>query len=111
MLKKKYLKSRKVSKVTFELPDSELPENIEARFVHLLGDFNDWDLTATPMKHLKRGAYQAMLDLEPGKEYQFRYLVNGEHWCNDWHADAYVSGGFGEDNCVVVTPDQNTVFE
>jgi hypothetical protein len=45
-----------------------------------------------------------MLELEPGREYPFRYLVNGEHWCNDWHADAYVPGDFGEDNCVVVTP-------
>jgi 1,4-alpha-glucan branching enzyme len=111
MLKKKYLKSRKVSKVKFELSDAELPEGIEAKTVHLVGDFNGWDLTATPMKHLKRGAYQATLDLEPGKEYQFRYLVNDEHWYNDWHADAYIPGSYGADNCVVVTPDQNTVFE
>jgi len=107
MLKKKYVKSRKVGKVTFELSDSELPEDIEAKSVHLVGDFNDWDLTATPMKHLRRGAYQATLDLEPGQEYQFRYLVNGEYWCNDWHADAYIQGGYGEDNCVVVAPDRN----
>jgi hypothetical protein len=26
--------------------------------------------------------------LQPGREYVFRYLVNGEHWCNEWHVDA-----------------------
>ena len=104
MLKKRYIKSRKVCKVTFELPEAELPEAIEAESVHLVGEFNDWNTTATPMKHGKKGVFRATLELEPGREYQFRYLVNGEHWCNDWHADAYVPGDFGEDNCVVVTP-------
>ncbi len=106
MLKKQYIKSRKVCKVTFELPDAELPEPIVADSVHLVGEFNDWDPTATPMPRGRGGIYRVTLELEPGREYQFRYLVNGEHWCNDWHADAYVSGGFGEDNCVVVTPAQ-----
>ena len=104
MLKKRYIKSRKVWKVTFELPKAELPEGVEAESVHLVGEFNDWDTTATPMTLGKGGVFRIMLELEPGREYQFRYLVNGEHWCNDWHADAYVTGDFGEDNCVVVTP-------
>ena len=104
MLKKQYVKSRKVGKVTFELPKAELPEATEVESVCLVGDFNDWDPAATPMNLVGKGAYRAILELEPGREYQFRYLVNGEHWCNDWHADGYVSGAFGEDNCVVVAP-------
>ena len=104
MLKKRYIKSRKVWKVTFEVPEAELPEAVEVKSVHLVGEFNDWDLTATPMKRGKKRVFQATLELAPGREYQFRYLVNGEHWCNDWHADAYVPSGPGEDNCVVVTP-------
>jgi 1,4-alpha-glucan branching enzyme len=103
MLKKQYLKSRKVSKVTFEIPKNEFPEGIEIQNVNLVGEFNDWDITATPMKYLKKGAYQSILELEPGRAYQFRYLVNGEHWCNEWHADAYIPNGFGNDNCVVKT--------
>ena len=105
MLKKKYLKSRAVSRITFELADYELPGDIEAASVHLVGDFNDWDPEATPLKHLKKGSFQAVLELEPGREYHFRYLVDGEHWCNDWDADQYVQGVYGVDNCVVVTPD------
>ncbi len=104
MLKKTYVKSRKVSKVTFELPKAELPESIKAERIYLVGDFNNWDPTATPMKRGRQSAFRATLDLEPGRAYQFRYLVNGEHWCNDWHADAYVASGLGHDNCVVVTP-------
>ena len=104
MLTKTYLKSRKASKVTFELDESQLPEGLEAKTVHLVGDFNGWDHEATPMEYLKRGAFKASVELEPGKQYQFRYLVNGEHWVNDWEADGYVPGGTGEDNCLVVTP-------
>jgi hypothetical protein len=104
MLKKRYIKSRKVCKVTFELPQAEMPEGVDAESVHLVGEFNEWDHTATPMKRAREAAFRVTLELEPGRTYQFRYLVNGEHWCNDWHADGYVLGGFGTDNCAVVTP-------
>ena len=104
MLKKRYIKSRKVWKVTFELPGSEIPEGIEAKSVHVVGQFNDWDPTATPMTRVTGGAFRATLELEPGRGYQFRYLVDGELWWNDWHADGYIPSGFGGDNCVVVTP-------
>ena len=107
MLKKRYIKSRKLWKVTFELPKAELPEGIEVESVHLVGEFNDWGHTATSMKRSKKGVFRATLELEPGREYLFRYLVNGEVWHNEWHADAYVPTGLGDDNCVVVTPKAN----
>lgn len=103
MLKKKYIKSREMFKVTFELDKRELPDGLEVQMVELLGDFNDWAPGTTPMKALKRGAYQASLELEPGRKYQFRYLVNGKHWCNDWEADAYIPSGFGPENSVLST--------
>lgn len=103
MLKKKYIKSRKVCQVVFELPADQIPEGIEVESVHVVGDFNDWDLTATPMKRSRQKVYRATVDLEPEQTYQFRYVVNGNHWLNDWQADDYVANNFGEDNCVVVT--------
>jgi hypothetical protein len=104
MLQKKYSDSRDVSEVTFELPKSELPEDIAVENVHLVGEFNDWNPTATPMKLAKKeNIYRASLELEEAKEYQFRYLINGEHWCNDWNADDYAPNGFGQDNGVVLT--------
>jgi 1,4-alpha-glucan branching enzyme len=104
MLTKRYIKSRKVVKVTFELPKADMPEDLTPETVHLLGEFNDWDPTATLMKRSKGSTFRTMVELEPGREYQFRYLVNGEHWCNDPQADAYIAGGLGADNCVVATP-------
>ena len=109
MLKKRYIKSRQVWKVTFELPRAELPEGVEAEMAYLVGEFNDWDPTTTPMTRRKGGVFRAALELEPGREYQFRYLVNGERWCNDWHADAYVPTGLGEDNGVVVASEGGDV--
>jgi hypothetical protein len=44
------------------------------------------------------------VELEPGRQYQFRYLLDGERWCNDWHADAYVANQMGTDNCVAALP-------
>ncbi len=104
MLKKQYVKSRNVCKVTFEVPKEELPEGVDARSVHIVGDFNDWDPTATPMKQLKNGTFKITLELQPGCEYHFRYYLDEEFWINEWHADSYAANPFGAENCVVVTP-------
>ena len=99
MLKKQYLKSKPVCKVTFTLPES-----IKAENAFLVGDFNNWDEKATKMKKaVKTGQFSITLELEKDKEYQFRYLVNGSEWHNDWHADKYVPNPFSGDNSVVVT--------
>jgi 1,4-alpha-glucan branching enzyme len=99
MLKKQQLKSKPVCKVTFTLPDS-----VKAESAYLVGDFNNWDEKATPMKKAKKGGqFSITLELETGREYQFRYLVNGTDWHNDWHADKYVPNPFSGDNSVVTT--------
>jgi len=41
------------------------------------------------------------LDLETGKEYQFRYLLDDDRWENDWDADAYTPNEIGTENSVV----------
>lgn len=98
MLKKQFLKTKPVCKVTFYTPAS-----IEAETVYLVGDFNDWDEESTEMKQLKDGRFKVTLDLDTDEEYQFRYLVNGTEWHNDWEADKYVPNPFSGDNSVVVT--------
>lgn len=99
-IKKEYLKSKKVCKVTFKLPRIAVPD---ANSVCIVGDFNGWNIYANPMKRLKKGDFTITLDLEPGKEYQFRYLVDGSTWENDWNADKYVKSPFGDsDNSVIV---------
>lgn len=99
-IKKQYLKSRPVSKVTFRLPKEAAPK---AQKVSLVGEFNQWKAGATPMKRLKNGEFKVTLDLETGREYPFRYLIEDSVWENDWEADKYVPSGFdGQDNSVVV---------
>lgn len=98
-LKKQFLKSKPVCKVTFKLTQEEAKS---AKTVRVLGEFNDWDAKASPMKKLKNGGFTATLDLEAGKDYQFRYLLDDESWENDWAADKYVpSEASFEDNSVV----------
>lgn len=99
-LEKKYLKSRPVGKVTFRLP-SEAARDTDNAF--LVGDFNDWQKDATPMTRLKSGEFKVSLELEPGREYCFRYLLGDGTWENDWNADKYVPSGINEEeNSVVV---------
>lgn len=105
MLTKQIVKSRQVVKVTFEAPEAQLPEGLDVSSIHVVGEFNEWDETAVPLKYHKKGqAYRATVELEPGQTYQFRYLINGDYWCNDWAADEYTPNNLGEDNCVVITP-------
>jgi 1,4-alpha-glucan branching enzyme len=99
MFTKRFLKSGKV-KVEFVLPDAIAAE-VETAFV--VGDFNDWSETATPMTKLKNGKVKITIEVEPNREYQFRYLINGNQWHNDWDADRYVANPFSGDNSVVNT--------
>ena len=98
---KQYLKSKPVVKVTFTLP-AEAVEKTEK--VSLVGEFNGWNPEeAVALKKQKDGSFKGSLDLAPGKEYQFRYLLDNEKWENDWEADKYVSAGVdAEENSVVV---------
>lgn len=99
MLKKQYLKTKPVCKVTFVLPKEAAPEAGEIR---LLGDFNGWKYENGIVMEAKKSEYRTTMELETGRTYEFRYLVDGERWVNDWKADDYVSSPFqGIDNSVV----------
>jgi 1,4-alpha-glucan branching enzyme len=100
-IKKQYLKSKPVCKVTFRLPSKAAKK---ANSVHVVGEFNDWNKQATPMKRLKNGEHVATMDLETGREYQFRYLIDENIWENDWDADKYIPSLYGgcENSIVVV---------
>lgn len=98
-VKKHYLKSKPACRVTFSLSKKAVAF---AKTVHLVGDFNDWNQSITPMKRLKNGSFAATVVLRPNKEYQFRYLLDGLQWENDWRADKYVPNRYGSENSVVL---------
>jgi 1,4-alpha-glucan branching enzyme len=89
----------KSRKVTFVLP-KEAVENAET--VALLGDFNNWDTQKQiELKKQKDGSFKTAVELEAGRAYQYRFLINGERWENAWEADAYEPTPFGAFNSVV----------
>ena len=55
------------------------------------------------MKKLKNGAFTTTLDLEPGREYQFRYLLDEKIWGNERDADKSVPTPYGDsENSIIV---------
>ena len=84
-------------RVTFVLPAAIL-----AQRVNLVGDFNGWDTRATPMLQERGYArWSVSLELEAGRRYRFRYLVDGQEWLNDWYADDHVENPYGSYDSVV----------
>lgn len=99
-IKKNYLKTKPVCKVTFRHPKKAA---VSASSIYLVGDFNNWDKKQTPMKNLKNGDFTITVDLELNKEYQFRYYIDNKNWSNDYNADKYVPTVYGDsENSVVV---------
>ncbi len=94
-IKKQYLKSKPVCKVTFSI------EAEDAKKVALVGSFNDWNAKKAPLKKLKNGTFKGTVDLEKGSSYEFKYVVDGEY-VNDTAADAYAWNEYaGAENSVV----------
>ncbi len=98
MLKKQILDTEAICKVEFSLS-----ETLQGETVYLVGDFNNWNETATPMQRNANGSFTIVLELATNRDYQFRYLINRTEWHNDWEADRYVPNAYGGDNSVVST--------
>jgi 1,4-alpha-glucan branching enzyme len=80
-IKKQYLKSKPVCKVTFEVSAKE------ANNVSVVGDFNEWNAGTTPLKKLKNKKFKGIVSLEKGNSYEFKYLVDGTY-INEENPDA-----------------------
>lgn len=78
----------------------ELPASLWAYHVFLVGDFNQWSATATPIRQDRDGVWRTRLDLSVGNRYEFRYLIDGQ-WQTDAYADGFVTNPYGTNNSVV----------
>lgn len=93
-MKKAYSKSAKKCKVTFSYPEKD------AKSVFVVGDFNNWDQSAHPMKKGRTG-FSATVELDPDQDYQYRFWVD-DRWENDSSADDFIASPFPDaENCVV----------
>ncbi len=94
-IKKQFLKSKPVCKVTFSLA----LEN--AKSVSVVGSFNGWNAKKAPLKKLKNGTFKTVINLDSGLSHEFKYIVDGVY-VNDAAADAYVWNDFaGSENGVI----------
>jgi len=70
----------------------------EAKEVSLVGNFNQWNSQANPMKKDKKGIWKVTLSLAPGR-YEYRFVADG-NWENDPSCSCCVANEFGGENCV-----------
>ena len=98
MLEKRPSESEGKIIVTFTLPGE-----IGAGSAAVVGEFNGWSHTASPMRRMNGDTpgFVASIVLEGGRAYRFRYLMDGERWENDWAADDYVPNQYGGNDSVV----------
>jgi 1,4-alpha-glucan branching enzyme len=66
----------------------------QAKRVFIIGDFNDWDLLATPMQHAPDGRWLATIELPHG-HHRYLFVVDGQPVL-DPHATGTVRNGENE---------------
>jgi len=70
-----------------------------AKQVMLLGDFNNWDPEAHPMKDTGNGVWEKKMKLAPN-QYEYKFLVDGE-WKEDPGNEKVCANCFGTLNNVL----------
>ena len=97
MIEKKTSPKGRSVRVTFELP-----AEVAAASVSVVGSFNEWN----PEKHLmkldgKKEKWTRSISFKPGDTHEFRYLIDGDSWRNDESADRYTANPFFCENGVL----------
>ena len=94
-IKKQFLKSKPVCKVTFTVPAEE------AKKVTVVGDFNNWSTKGGTLKKLKNGTFKGTFELPKENVYEFKYIIDGDY-VNEAEADRYQWNDYaGSENAVL----------
>jgi len=75
-----------------------------AKEVFLVGDFNNWDAGANPMKLDEDGSWKVSLIIPPGR-YEFKLLVDGK-WREGTKEEKTAPNCFGTLNNVLIVPEK-----
>jgi 1,4-alpha-glucan branching enzyme len=78
MIKTTKLRSNGMIRVTFSLPVAE-----PAGAVSVVGDFNNWDPSAHPLRTRSNRTRSAAVTVPVGSTLRFRYLAEGGLWFDD----------------------------
>lgn len=80
----------------------------EASGVSLVGDFNDWDAQATPLRAVSRGGvWTVHVPLAAGR-HEYAFVVDGTRWIPDPAAPPAPDDDFGISNSVVTVSGSST---
>ena len=94
-IKKQFIKTKPVCKVTFSV------EAKEATSAAVIGDFNGWNPADGILSKLKTGTFKNTFDLPKDASYEFKYVVDGVY-VNEPESDSFVFNEFaGAENGVL----------
>ncbi len=88
------------TRVTFVL-ETDVP-------VSVVGDFNDWNPLAHPLKPRTNGTRSVAVVLPAGTRTCFRYLEHGGRFFDDPDADGFEDNGWGATHGVLALPAAGT---
>ena len=96
-IKKQFLKSKPICKVTFTIVAKE------ANNAAVVGTFNEWNAESAPLKKLKNGSFKGTVNIEANTSHEFKYLIDGT-FVNEMEADGYVWNDYagGENSLITV---------
>ncbi|NRS88979.1 1,4-alpha-glucan branching enzyme [Flavobacterium sp. 7E] len=95
-LKKRFVKSKPVCKVTFIIAGGN------AEKASVVGDFNEWNPEVGVLSKLKNGNFKGVFDLDKDASYEFKYMIDGAY-VNETEADYYKWNDYaGSENGVLV---------
>jgi 1,4-alpha-glucan branching enzyme len=98
MLEKKVLDDGKVQ-VTFRIS-----KHIWADHIALVGEFNNWDTTSHCLHQTNDDEHwHITVELDTGRAYRFRYMLDGKEWMDDDGADGCEANPYGGFDSVVRT--------
>lgn len=90
-----------------QLPDSVVPRVVkfvlvapQAARVSVVGDFNGWDLAATPAERQADGSWTTFVPLSPGR-HVYSFIVDGQ-FVSDPTAPITPADGYGRTNSVMI---------
>lgn len=95
MLKQQKSSSPDLVKLTFALPLADAPGNVS-----VVGDFNNWNPHAHPLKRRSNGTRSVSVEVPAGEAYRFKYLDDRNNWFCEPDAEHEINE-YNEPNSVV----------
>ncbi len=96
MIRRQELRGNDSVKITFVLP----PDHAHGK-TSVVGDFNDWDPYANPLRRRSNQTFSTAITVRRGKRIHFRYLGKDGQWFDEPDSDRFQATGQGTIDCVL----------